>query len=248
MALVDAHIHLPECSDPEGQVRSAMARGFQLFSCTVNPSEADLNLKLREQARGAVRAFLGVHPSDVSEVSASDALGRLFESSDGIGEIGLDPKYSDSGPGSLQMKAFVDQLRVAERLGKPVQVHSRGSERACMDVLGTYRLRSVLLHWFEGEETYVREAVSRGYYFSFGPALLYSKRVLRVAEAVPPDRTLTESDGPVRFGALGGAAGSDLIASVVFRLAELRGVSFAEAERTVQEVAESYVGGKVNLT
>ena len=219
-----------------------------LISCTVNASEAPENLRIRSENPQNVRCFLGVHPSDATTSGPpSTVLAPFLARCDGIGEIGLDEKYSPTSEGSAQMEAFLDQLRVAEELGKPVQVHSRGSEQKCMDILGTFRLKAVLMHWFEGEAL-VSEAASRGYYFSLGPALLYSKKLRRIAQAVPAERLLTESDGPVSFGPLQGAGGPNLIASVLFRLAEIRGERYGDLERTVEENAGRFLGpGPVGL-
>ncbi len=154
----------------------------------------------------------------------------------------MDEKYSETGEGSAQMESFLDQLRVAERLGKPVEVHSRGSEKRCLEVLGTFNLSRVLMHWFEGEPLLAGGGLTRGYFVSVGPAVLYSKKMRRIAKSLPPERILTESDGPVQFGPLGGASGPGLIPSVVFGLAELRGGSFGEVERQVEANAKSFLG------
>ena len=210
----------------------------------MNASEAPENLRIRSENPQNVRCFVGVHPSDAITTAGgppSTGLAPFLARCDGIGEIGLDEKYSSTSEGGAQMEAFLDQLRLAEELGKPVQVHSRGSEQKCMDILGTFRLKTVLMHWFEGEAL-VSEAASRGYYFSLGPALLYSKKLRRIAQAVPAERLLTESDGPVSFGPLRGAGGPNLIASVLFRLAEIRGERYGDLERTVEENAGRFLG------
>jgi TatD DNase family protein len=242
MNLVDAHIHLPTYGRQTEVVEAAEATGTLLVSCTVNSAEAAANLRIREQHPSTVRCFLGVHPSDVSEELPSVSLGDLFSRADGIGEIGLDRKYSDTAEGSLQMKAFLDQLAIAEKLGKPLEVHSRGSEKACVAALTTFRLRSVLMHWFEGEDS-LREVASRGYLVSVGPAILYSKKIRRIAASVPGDSVLTESDGPVAYNALGGRSGPSLIPSVLFGLAETRGVSFEEQGREVESNLRRFLSG-----
>ena len=248
MRLVDAHMHLPEYGDPSAVVRSAQTRSMELLSCTVNQTQAALNASLKAQNPETVHCFLGVHPSDVPAGVApgpDDLFGELMRRCDGLGEIGLDPKYSPIGTESAQMRWFVSQLGAAEKLGKPVQVHSRGSENECLEILGTFRLRSVMMHWFEGqEEGAVRDVVSRGYYVSFGPAILYSKKIRRLAERVPQERLLTESDGPVPFKALGGASGPDVVASVLFGLAELRGRGFAEMGTRVEENSRAYLAAR----
>jgi TatD DNase family protein len=243
MNLVDAHIHLPAYGAAAGVLEAAKATGTTLVSCTVSPAEAHANLQFREQNPDTVRCFLGVHPSDVSEELPSVSLGELFPRADGVGEIGLDPKYSDMAKGSRQMNAFLDQLAVAERLGKPVEVHSRGSEAECLSFLTSFRLKSVLMHWFEGDSK-LQEVNSRGYFVSVGPAILYSKKVRRVAASVSGDRLLTESDGPVAYKAIGGPSGPGLIPSVLFSLAETRAVGFEEQARSVDENLRSFLASR----
>ena len=136
----------------------------------------------------------------------------------------------------------VRQLDKADLLGKPVQVHSRGAEATCLEVLETYSLRAVLLHWFEGEEMIERAVSIPHSFFSFGPAILYSKKLSRIARKCPEEMVLTESDGPVPFGPLGGARGPGLIPSVALKLSELWGESFDETTSRLAENAERYLG------
>jgi len=241
--MLDAHIHLPAYPDPEAVVAGASIRGIRLVSVTVAAAEAAPNLQLRKQNPSMVRCFLGVHPSEAFSASKDlEELAPLWETADGVGEVGLDPKYSSVSAGSPQMELFKAQVEVAERLMKPLQVHSRGAEAACLDVLDGHSLRSLLMHWFEGEECLERVISRPQTFVSFGPAILYSKKVLRVARRCPPDSVLAESDGPVAFPALGGAGGPGLIPSVAFKLAEVWGMSLDEAFTQLWQNAESYLG------
>lgn len=241
MTLLDAHVHLPAYPRGESPLRLASSVPVHLFSCTVGPGEFADNLRAARESGGLVRSFLGVHPSDAAADPPSRTLGRLFEAADGIGEIGLDEKYSATSEGSPQLETFLDQLGIAERLGKPVQVHSRGSEERCLEILGTFRLRSVLMHWFEGEAL-LPEVEARGYYVSVGPALLYSKKIRRIAFGTPIGRLLTESDGPVTYGPLGGANGPGLIPSVLFALAEVKRATYERMEVQVEANARAFLG------
>ncbi len=241
MDLVDAHVHLPSYPEPRRVIEAARETRTTLVSCTVAPNEAEVNLRFRELFPGAVRCFLGVHPSDAGAEPPSISFGSLVSEADGIGEIGLDRKYSETSPGSHQMNAFLDQLAMAERLGKPVEVHSRGSEKPCLEILGSFRPRSVLMHWFEGEE-YLQQVASKGYFVSVGPAILYSKKIRRIASRIPVERVLTESDGPVPFGPIGGRGGPSLIPSVLFGLSEVRMVRFEELAATVASNLRGFLG------
>jgi len=241
MVLVDAHIHLPAYVDRGAPLRLSRAVPMCLISCAVNHLEAGENVAIRSQMPRNIRCFVGVHPSDATEEPPSTRLSPYLKDCDGIGEIGLDEKYSPTNDGSPQMSSFLDQLGVAEKLRKPVQVHSRGSEKRCLDVLGTFNLRAVMMQWFEGE-AHVAEVVSRGYFVSVGPALLYSKKIGRVARAVPSENLLAESDGPVPYAALGGVSGPSLIPSVLLALAEAKHECYETIEEKLEENAKRFLG------
>jgi TatD DNase family protein len=242
-ALWDAHVHLPAYPDPDAVVSSAARRGMRLASVCVAPAEAALSLDLRTSHPTALKCFVGVHPSEAASAPrALEELSPFWDAADGVGEVGLDPKYSEVSPSSAQMRLFRRQVEVAARTKKPIQVHSRGAEAACLDVLDGYQMGPVLMHWFEGEEVIERVLSRARAYVSFGPALLYSKKLQRVALRCPPEAVLVESDGPVAFAALGGGQGPGMVPSVVFRLAELWGRSFDEAAARLASNAEAYFG------
>lgn len=241
--LWDVHVHLAVFDDPESVVLAALERGFGLVGVTESGVEAEAGLRLRALNPAGVRCFLGVHPSRAEEVGVAgvDSLSRHWDMADGVGEAGLDPKYSEVSPKSAQMQVFKTQVEVASRTRKPLQVHSRGAEQECLDVLGGYSLPSVLLHWFEGEERLSRALSGGGRFVSFGPAILYSKKLVRMASRCPEDAVLAESDGPVSFEALGGAGGPGLVPSVAFKLAEIWGRSFEETVERLSRNAQRFL-------
>jgi TatD DNase family protein len=241
--LWDAHVHLPAYPEPGEVVAGASRRGMRLVSVTVSSGEAAPNLRLRDGNPSTVKCFIGVHPSEAATTPAGlEELSPLWEAADGVGEVGLDPKYSGVSAGSAQAELFKAQVEVAGRLKKPLQVHSRGAEGACLDVLEGYSLGSLLMHWFEGEELLQRVLSRPRTFVSFGPAILYSKKLQRMAKRCPPEAVLAESDGPVAFAALGGAGGPGLVPSVAFKLAELWGKGLDEAFLQLSLNSKSYLG------
>ncbi len=239
MRFVDSHLHLG--GDSEGVIASARATQTILVSCGVDRRTSKAGLDLSLSHPGEVVSFVGVHPSEALKERDAGWVARVLSKAAGVGEVGLDPKYSATGPKSGQRKAFRAQLEAAEAASKPVQVHSRGAVRECVDVLGTYTLPSVLMHWFEDEQR-LGEVVGRGYMVSFGPSLLYSKRLQRMASSCEPSSVLTETDYPVVFEPLGKAMGPSLIPSVVFRLSELWGRSFEETRAQTLANATRHLG------
>lgn len=238
MRFVDSHLHV-ESADAAKAVLMAEATGTLLLACGVDRRSSKSVLGLA--ANDSVRAFVGVHPSEVLRERGADWVAGELRFASGLGEVGLDPKYSAIGPRSAQSKAFLSQLEAAEGAGKPVQVHSRGAERQCLEALSSFRVKSVLMHWFQREDM-VKTVMDRGYFISVGPSLLYSKRLQRMVRACDGAQLLTETDSPVEFGPLRGARGPSLVPSVVFRLAELWGGTFEDARTVVLQNAFRYLG------
>jgi TatD DNase family protein len=91
----------------------------------------------------------------------------------------------------------------AEKLGgKILSIHSRGAVREDLNSIEKNVSNSLpILHWFSGSPVELERAVGLGCWFSVGPAMLRSQKGRELALAIPPDRLLTETDGP--FGTNG---------------------------------------------
>ncbi len=241
MRFIDSHLHICEYREPDRAVEFAASNNVLLFSLGVDRESSFTTLRAAQRRPELVKPFVGLHPSEVGKGSDLNWFEGALAQAAGAGELGLDPKYSEVSPKSAQMAAFKGQLAASEKAGKPVQLHSRGAERECLDVLSSFRLKTVLLHWFQGEEL-LGEASKAGYFISFGPSLLYSKRLQRMASACDPKFLLTETDGPVPFEPLGGVSGPSLIPSVVFKVAQLRQMAFQDAAELIYANGLAYLG------
>ena len=60
-------------------------------------------------------------------------------------------------------------LRLAEKLELPVIIHSRGTTEFIVDMLPSYNLKRVLLHWFSHPMPALAKAMEHGYYITEGP-------------------------------------------------------------------------------
>lgn len=241
MHLADSHVHLSDYPDPDEEASLTARLGLSVLTVSVDRDTSLKSLEIARKHPQTVRAFVGVHPSEAAKTASLDWLKEALVEAGGCGEIGLDPRYSDSGPGSQQAKVYEAMLQLAEKASKPVQVHSRGAENVCLQLLTRYSLRGVLLHWFEKEEL-LPAVADRGCYVSFGPALLYSKKLQRMAASMDRSLILAESDGPVAFGPLGGASGPALVPSVAFELARIWKLGFDEASEILFRSYCRYTG------
>lgn len=240
MHFVDSHLHLSESRDASQVLRFASSTGTLLFACGVDRASSEETMEMARLSPDLIRAFVGIHPSEATNMGETGWIQSALAEASGVGEIGLDPKYSEVSERSPQMRAFLEQLATAEKAQKPVQVHTRNAERECLDRLGSFRLAAVLLHWFNGEGM-LSAAEQRGYFVSFGPALLQSKKLQGMASKYPEGLMLVESDAPVAFPSLGGAGGPAMVPAVVFKLAQIKHRTFEEMAVRVAQSSAAYL-------
>ena len=118
----------------------------------------------------------------------------------GIGEIGLDGKYTqDEETRIRQREIFRFFLGMAEKKRLPVVVHSRMALDEVLDELSRFSPPRVLLHWYDGPVEKLELVRDRGYMISIGPTLFYSKRIEEIARNADLTVILSETDGPVNY-------------------------------------------------
>ena len=209
MKLVDAHIHLSDTEyNNHTEELVADAKTYNVTALVSNSMDLQTSiesLKLAEKHPGLVYPALGIHPWNVNVLKENELENTLKLISDenqkktviAIGEIGLDSKYDKIW--DKQLAVFDKMLRLAETLALPVIIHSRGTTAQIVDMLPSYNLKRVLLHWFSYPMTALSQAVSHGYYITEGPPAAYSNGIREVIANVPLKNLLTETDGPVKY-------------------------------------------------
>jgi TatD DNase family protein len=240
MRFVDTHIHL---SDPEyeGTVEEIIEDAKQsnvvaLVSNSMNLRSSLLSLQLAEEYPGLVFAALGIHPWNVKTLAQNEIQdtvdlilhhnkhkGKLIA----VGEIGLDYKYAkDEKAEELQGEVLDKMLHASEQASLPVIIHSRGATPQIVDLLLSYGVKKVLLHWFSRPLGLLSRIVDCGYYITEGPPSVFSKRIREIVRRVPLKNLLTETDGPVRYwGPFSGKMTTpSLIPMIVEAVAELKGM------------------------
>lgn len=147
--------------------------------------------------------FVGIHPQNANaDISLFEEMViSNINSIKGIGEIGLDPTYydRDKNTENLQNRVFNKMLSLAETYEKPVSIHSRHSVDNILNMLSTYNLENVCLHWFDGSRQQLEKALNMELYVSYGPSLVYSKKKQILLDLTDVRKILIETDGPVRY-------------------------------------------------
>ncbi len=238
--LIDSHAHLDDKRfnrDRKKLIENFENDGLELV---VNIG-ADLkssidSVKLAEEYEN-IYAAVGVHPHSAKELD-DDMLEiiRSFASREkvvAIGEIGLD-YYYDNSPRDVQKIWFKKQLDLAKEVDLPVVIHTRDASQETFDILkeaqdGT--LRGVL-HCYSGSLEMALEYIKMGFYISIAGPVTFknSKESKKVAQGVPLERLLIETDSPYLTPEPNRGKRNEpaYVRYVAAEIAELRGISYEE--------------------
>ncbi len=170
-----------------------------IINCGVDIKTSIFSLELAKKY-DEIYCACGFHPHEAISVD-DNALKELKEllkepKAIAVGEIGLDYHY-DFSPREVQIKVFEQQLQIANELDLPVIVHDRESHEDVLRLLKQYKPKGVV-HCFSGSVEMAKEVVKLGMYIGIGGAVTFknAKKPVQVAQAVPIDRLLLETDAP----------------------------------------------------
>jgi len=246
--LYDAHIHLSdlEYEDDITRILNSMKK-IHIKACCVSMDHTSSKKTLELGKKSdLVFPFIGVHPEkaqdDVQPVF--ELINKNKETISGIGEIGLDPTYSNSDEElSKQEQVFRTQLSYAEKFKKPVSIHSRKSLAEILKILPSYNVPTILLHWFDGSKKQLQQAMDLDCYVSFGPVTVYSKDKQMLLLKANKDKILVETDGPVRFSRCfeDRTAQIDFIPSIVFCASKVLHVNYDELCDVIEQNSKRFL-------
>ena len=247
--LTDAHIHLSdeEYSQDIQFILTSMEK-MKIRACCVSMDlqSSENTLELGQKSR-LVLPFVGMHP----EKAADDLkpLVKLIEKNSkqisGIGEIGLDKTYvSDQDEFKRQETVFRTMLSIAEKLNKPVSIHSRATLDEILSILPSYSISATLLHWFAGSKKQLKAAMELGCYASYGPSMIYAQDKQVLLSETTRDRILVETDGPVRFSRCFGLKAGQItfLPSVIFCASKILNKTYDDISYEIEQNSKRYLG------
>ncbi len=212
MRYFDSHAHYyderfeSEITESVDELIDALLRDTVSYIVNVGTSPATSRLAVAQASRHKnMYTAIGIHPADTrfltnmeAELAEIEAL--IIDKNSKcvcLGEIGLDYHYPDTDK-DRQMRYFVAQMHMAQRLGMPVCIHDREAHEDIMTVLRQFPNVKGILHSYSGSVEMARELISMGYIISFSGTLTFTnaRRPKEVAVTLPHDRVLIETDAP----------------------------------------------------
>lgn len=245
--IVDTHAHL-DSPELEGFLSSHDQSGLRIVSNSVNVDSSVRNLDIAKEFASVV-PFVGIHPEifrnrgNLSKEEIDNMAERILllsKSAKGIGEIGLDPKY---GRVYDQKYLFTKMLEIAEKAKLPISIHSRDATSEVLEHLSAHVLKSgILFHWFTGAEIELERIHALGMYTSFGPSIIFSKRMGNLVRISDRRFILAETDSPTRFRSLLDAPSNPaLVSSVVFQMSRLLNLTFDQTCELTNVNSKNYL-------
>lgn len=206
--LVDSHCHL-DMLDLEsfggtidGVLDAARANDVEHFLCvSINMEDYPQMLGIAE-SYDQVTASVGLHPNEQGGHEPSvDELVELAKHPKvvAIGETGLD-YFRSEGDLDWQRERFRRHIRAARICGKPVIVHSRDAREDTIAILADEGASEVggVMHCFTGDWAMAQQAMALNFHISFSGIVTFksAKELQEVAEKIPAERMLVETDCP----------------------------------------------------
>ena len=220
-----------------------------------NPQDTNVLAIAAAERHEEVFASVGCHPTDAAGFNEAmgEEIARLaaHEKVRAIGETGID-YYRDTATPAEQRRAFEAQIEIARDHELPIVIHCRdpeGETSASDEVFEVLDARgadlTVILHCFSAPWR-AADAAERGWFCSFAGHTTYpaSDELREAAAVLPAELLLVETDAPYLTPqpVRGKPNEPAYVVDTAHVVAEQRGVSYEELERSVDANAGALFG------
>ncbi len=242
--LTDSHCHLDKIkldhfdNDFNTLITTATDAGVGRFLCVCIDLEHFDDVLQIAKNYPQIYCSVGVHPTSegVQEPSVNDLVELALHNQEiiAIGETGLDYFHISDKDKDMQWQRnrFRVHIKAAQQSNKPLIIHTRSAKDDTLKILAEEGADSIggVMHCFAEDWETAKKAIDLNFYISFSGIVTFNsaKELQYVAQQVPEDRLLIETDSPwlapvPKRGKLNHPAYIKYIAE---KVAELRGDSY----------------------
>jgi TatD DNase family protein len=207
MTLIDSHCHLdfPDFADElDAVVERAHEAGVErMVTIGTRMDRAERIVAIAERY-ASVFFTVGVHPHEAAHATEDD-FAKMRELAAhpkcvGIGEAGLDYHYNFAPP-EVAQRVFRAQIAIARETNLPLVIHTREAEDDTAAILSDEMGQGAfqpLMHCFTSSRALADIALALGACISFSGVVTFKKseELRALAQAMPLDRVLVETDAP----------------------------------------------------
>lgn len=201
---VDVHSHITDdrYEDVGSVIERAKEAGVEQIICSAYNFYSSLEAIKLSKKYDNVFANVGIHPENTNEIE-EDTLILIEELAKedkvvAIGEIGLD-FHREGFNKEFQKKYFKSQIELANRVKKPIVVHSREAMGETIEILKNNPVsKESVIHCFSGSVESAKILLELGFSFSIGGVVTFknAKTLPEVVKFLPIEKILLETDCP----------------------------------------------------
>lgn len=208
MMIFDTHAHYDDdrFAPDRGELLSGMnGNGIGRIINVGASFEGCKNSLTLAQEHDFIYAALGVHPSDIADLTEESCEWIRQHLSEpkvvAVGEIGLD-YYWDKEPEvqARQREWFRYQLQLAKESALPVSIHSREAAADTMEIMKEATADGIpgVIHCYSYSKEQALEYIDMGYYIGVGGVVTFknARKLKETVEVIPLERILLETDCP----------------------------------------------------
>ena len=189
-------------------------------------------------------ATCGISPNDIEDFVENN-LEKIEEIGKeqkivAIGEIGLDYYWNKENK-EKQKELFIKQIEIANRLEKPIVIHTRDAAIDTIEILKQYPVKKKgIFHCCPLNQELIKEGLKLGYYISFSGNITFKNAKSEpCVSLVPLDKILIETDSPYLSPEpfRGKRNDSRNVKLVAQKIADIKGISLEEVAKITYENA-----------
>lgn len=252
---IDTHTHFYDewlLPDAEAAIQRALEAGVgKMIQADIDSTERPAMWEIGRRHPGVLFQMAGFYPGSVTADNWKDELEKVHNMTEpgivAIGEIGLD--YHEGVEFIEEQKEVLRiQLELAARLNLPVNIHLRDAWEDFFDILRdcTHLGLRGNLHCFTASyEIYERANRYGDFSVGIGGVVTFKNAgIAKTLERIPLRHILLETDAPYLAPVphRGQRNESAFIPLIAAKVAEIKGISLAEAEAATTQNAEKLFG------
>lgn len=246
--MIDTHAHLNDLKLYENRkaiIDNAKSVGVDTIFCVgydflSSKKASDISNEFEN-----VYAVCGVHPEEAKEYNGriEKKLSGLFSNKKvvAVGEIGLDYFYELLDK-EKQKEVFIKQILLADKFNLPIVIHTREAMQDTIKILTDYKQNirnGGILHCFNGTTDEANQILNLGLYVAFGGQITFKNNnaLCEVVKSVPLSKIVLETDSPYLSPKRGEVNEPKNIPIICQKIADLKGITFEEAQKITSENA-----------
>ncbi len=274
---IDIHSHVNFKAFDEDRdvvIKRALDNNIWIINVGTQIDTSKKAVEIAHQYEEGVYAIIGLHPihtgasfHDEKELGEGGveftSRGEIFDKEKylellrdpkvvGVGECGLDYFRCDTESIEKQKKAFIEQIEIANEVGKPLMLHIRNNPEQkdlnayadALEILKQYAKVKGDVHFFAGSIDDAKAFVDFGFTISFTGVITFTKSYDEVIKNTPLEMIMSETDAPYVSPVpyRGKRNEPSYVREVVKKIAEIKGLSEDEVSQTIIKNAKRVFG------